>query len=539
VSLPMNLGSLCAAACAAVVYHVLNAGNMSAMISLHSGRSFIGILRDSIWFAPTSILLGLTGAFVGTVYGSLGFVGAIMFGVPVLVMRFTLAFYARRSAATIEHLDHVARHDALTGLPNRVELQDRLQERLRRSDGDPVVLLTMDLDRFKEINDTFGHHHGDMLLEQIGPRLRSALSDADLIVRLGGDEFAVLLASNDSARASHVAEALLGALCAPFVVAGYRLDVGASIGVAISPDDGKDPATLLRSADVAMYVAKRDHSGFALHGPEQDQYTPERLSLIGELRLAIERDELVLHFQPQVELRSGRVLGAEALVRWRHAERGLVPPDAFIPLAEHAGLIKPLTRWVLDAALRQCRIWLDSGWHLTVSVNASVQDLRDTSFPDQVERLLTAHAVPACHLRVEITESAMMVDPAQTRGVLERVRALGVGVAVDDFGTGYSSLGYLKRLPTDELKLDRSYVQHIATDPHDLAIVRSTILLAHDLGLTVVAEGAEDEAALEQLNAVNCDVVQGYVMSRPLPADQFAAWLEARASTPPALPAAA
>jgi len=530
MALPLDLGPLLAAACAAVGYYLLNVGNMSAMISLHAGRSFISLLRDSAWFAPTSILLGLTGAFVGSIHDSLGLAGAVMFAVPVLVMRFTLAFYARRSAATIAHLDHVARHDALTGLPNRVELQDRLQERLSHSDGEPVVLLTMDLDRFKEINDTFGHHYGDQLLQQIGPRLRSVLSDADLVVRLGGDEFAVLLASGGAAQAARVADHLLSVLQAAFVVAGNRLDVGASIGVAVSPNDGDDPATLLRCADVAMYVAKRDHSGYALHAPEQDQSSPERLSLIGDLRLAIERDELVLHFQPQIELRSGRVMGAEALVRWRHPEHGLIPPDAFIPLAEHAGLIKPLTRWVLEAGLRQCRRWLEMGWDLSVSINASVQDLRDPTFPDQVANLLAQYGVPARQLRVEITEGAMMVDPGQTRIILERVREHGVTVAVDDFGTGYSSLAYLKRLPTDELKLDRSFVRHIATDADDLAIVRSTILLAHDLRLSVVAEGAEDDAALAQLAAVGCDLVQGYAVSRPLPADQFAAWMRARSA---------
>jgi diguanylate cyclase (GGDEF)-like protein len=525
INLPFGLGPLGAAGCAALVYYFLNVGLTSIMIALHAARPFLTLVRESIWFAPTSILLGLTGAFIGIAQSSLGAVGAVMFTVPVLVMRFTLAFYARRSAATIQHLDDIARHDSLTGLANRVELQEKLQERLEAATGGPFALLTMDLDRFKEINDTFGHQIGDLLLKQIGPRIASVLGAADLVVRLGGDEYAVLLKDADSEAASNVARRLIADFERTFVVDGHRLDVAASIGVAMWPDDGDDGSTLLRSADVAMYVAKRDRSGFALHASDQDQHSPERLTLIGELRHAIEADDLILHFQPKIDLRTRRVCGAEALVRWRHPERGLIPPDVFIPLAEHAGLIKPLTRWVVDSALRQSREWRARGWDITIAVNASVQDLRDAAFPDFVFGLLEHHQVPASALRVEITESAMMNDFGRTREVLDRLRSFGIGVSVDDFGTGYSSLAYLKRLPVNELKLDRAFVRNVATDREDLAIVQSTIALAHALGLSVVAEGAEDEAALDHLAALNCDQVQGYVISRPLPAEAFGAWL--------------
>jgi diguanylate cyclase (GGDEF)-like protein len=525
LDLPFGLGAIAAAGCAAVVYYVLNVGNTSAMISLHAGRPFWKLMRESIWFAPTSILLGLTGAFIGMIQGSLGLVGALMFTVPVLVMRFTLAFYARRSAATIRHLDHVARHDPLTGLANRIELQEKLQEQLTRADEAECALLMLDLDRFKEINDTFGHHHGDMLLQQIGPRLQAALSTSDLVVRLGGDEFAVLLSVGDGDRAAAVAENLLIALQTPFVVDGHRLEVGASIGLAVAPDDGNDPITLLRCADVAMYVAKRDRSGFARHTPDQDQHSPERLSLMGDLRLAIEQNQLTLHYQPKVDLRQGTTTSAEALVRWHHPEQGLIPPDKFIYLAEHAGLIKSLTRWVLEAALHQSREWQASGWNLSVAVNASAQDLRDERFPELVSNLLRRYGVAASRLRIEITEGAMMSDLGRTRAILEQVRALGVGVSVDDFGTGYSSLSYLKRLPVNELKIDRAFVRNIASDAEDLAIVRSTVDLAHSLGLTVVAEGAEDEAAVTLLAELGCDYVQGYVFSRPLPSDAFAEWM--------------
>jgi diguanylate cyclase (GGDEF)-like protein len=533
-----GFGHLLAATASVITYFLLNHGGISAMISLHSGRSFGTALRESTyWFGPTSILMGLTGAYLGGINDLLGLVGTIMFVVPLLLMRFTLSFYAKRSQATIktlevhaERLDHQARHDALTGLPNRVELQDRMDNRLAVGSGQPLALLMMDLDRFQEINDTFGHHHGDLLLKEIGPRLRGALLETDLIARLGGDEFAVLLLTADAAFASATAEHLLNALQDAFVVDGHRLEIGASIGIAVAPPDGPDAATLLRRADVAMYAAKRDRSGFAHYAAAQDGYNPERLALVGDLRHAIDVGELILHFQPKVDLRSGLTTGAEALVRWRHPQRGLIAPDDFIPLAEHTGLIKPLTRWVLDASLRQCHAWLNAGWDLSVAVNASVHDLHDPTFPDMVGHLLAAHSVPARYLRVEVTEGAMMANITRTHEILARVRDLGAGVSIDDFGTGYSSLAYLKRLPVNELKIDRSFVRNLATDAGDVAIMRATVALGHDLGLTVVAEGAEDLATLDMLRALGCDAVQGYVMSKPLPVGEFMCWLASRAA---------
>ena len=364
-----GLGHLVAASASVVVYFLLNHGGVAAMISLHSGRSFIATMRESgNTLGPTSILLGLTGAFLGGIHDLLGLVGAIMFLVPLLLMRFTLAFYAHRSQATIktlevqaERLDHQARHDALTGLPNRVELQDRLDDRLAQGPDQPFALLMMDLDRFQEINDTFGHQHGDLLLKQIGPRLRSGLLETDLIARLGGDEFAVLLPTADAATASGMAAHLLSALREAFVVDGHRLEIGASIGIAVAPQDGPDTATLLRRADVAMYAAKRDRSGFARYAPEQDGYNPERLALVGDLRHAIDVGELILHFQPKIDLRSGLANGAEALVRWRHPQRGLIAPDEFIPLAEHTGLIKTCRRAARSTpAFVECRAWLNA-----------------------------------------------------------------------------------------------------------------------------------------------------------------------------------
>lgn len=524
-----GFGHIAAASVAVVAYYLLNVGAISAMVSLHSGRSFAIVMRDSAWFGPTSILLGLTGAFLGGIHDLLGPVGATMFLVPVLLMRFTLGFYAKRSQATIKALDHQARYDALTDLPNRVELQHLLGERLAHSNEEPFALLMMDLDRFKEINDTFGHHHGDLLLKKIGPRLRDSLREADLIARLGGDEFAVLLSPADAEDAARVAEHLLSALHDPFLVDGQRLDVGASIGIAVAPQDGPDPTTLLRRADVAMYTAKRERTGFARYSPQLDGYSPARLALVGDLRRALDVGELLLHFQPKVDLRSGRVDSAEALVRWRHPQRGLVPPGEFIPLAEHTGLIKPLTRWVLDAALRECRVWLDAGWEVSIAVNASAHDLHESSFPEMLAQLLATHAVPARYLRVEVTEGAMMADFGRAQEILTRVRALGIGVSIDDFGTGYSSLAYLKHLPVDELKIDRSFVRNLATDVGDAAIVQATIALGHALGLSVVAEGAEDVATMNLLASLGCDRVQGYVVSKPLSSAELTRWLATRA----------
>jgi diguanylate cyclase (GGDEF)-like protein/PAS domain S-box-containing protein len=425
-----------------------------------------------------------------------------------------------------EALRHQALHDALTDLPNRTLLQDRLSQAILAGtrEDTPVALLLIDLDRFKEVNDTFGHHHGDLLLQQVGPRLASVLRASDTIARLGGDEFGVLLPGTSADSAVSVAEMLLGVLAAPFVLEGQAVQIGGSIGVAGYPVHGNDAPTLLRQADVAMYVAKRAQTGIVVYAAEQDHHSAERLALGGELRLAIENNELVLQYQPKVDL-TGRLAGVEALVRWRHPQRGMIAPDEFIGLAEHIGLIKPLTRWVLDAALRQCRVWLNAGLAIQVAVNVSMHDLHDDTLPDTVARLLMACGVPAEYLRIEITEGAIMSDAGRALAVLTRLRALGVSISVDDFGTGYSSLAYLKRLPVDELKIDRSFICDIATDEEDAAIVRSTIGLGHELGLTVVAEGVEDQASWEQLRQFGCDLAQGFFMGRPLSASDLDRWI--------------
>jgi diguanylate cyclase (GGDEF)-like protein/PAS domain S-box-containing protein len=438
----------------------------------------------------------------------------------------TMRDVSERKALEVE-LRRQAFHDPLTGLPNRALLHDRLQQaiRLAHRDGSPLALLLMDLDRFKEVNDTLGHQQGDALLQQVCQRLQDALRASDTVARLGGDEFAVLLPGTDEAGATAVARQLLRVLEQPFELEGQPVDVGASLGFALHPAHGTDAATLLRRADVAMYVAKRAGGGYAVFSAEQDRHSPDRLALVGELRQAIEQNELTLHYQPKVSVGNGMVTGVEALVRWQHPERGLIPPDRFIPLAEQTGLIQPLTRWVLGAALRQCHMLRQAGLEIPVSVNLSMRNLHDPDLPAAIAELLARWGVPPAGLRVEVTESAVMADPGRALDVLGKLRALGLEIAIDDFGTGYSSLGYLKRLPVTQLKIDRSFVQHMATDGSDLAIVQATIAMGHNLGLTVVAEGVEDKFAWELLNRLGCDAAQGYYVSRPLPAQELLDWL--------------
>jgi diguanylate cyclase (GGDEF)-like protein/PAS domain S-box-containing protein len=424
-------------------------------------------------------------------------------------------------------LEHQAVHDALTGLPNRLLLHDRLSQAIvsARRDEAPLALLVMDLDRFKEVNDTLGHHYGDLLLRELGVRLQGVLREVDTAARLGGDEFAMLLPRANAAEAEVVARRVLEALEQPFVIDGHPVEVGGSIGVAVFPDHGSDPGTLLRRADVAMYVAKRNQTELCIYAPEHDQHTPDRLALAAELRVAIEQDQLELFYQPKADMTSGRITSVEALVRWRHPHRGLVPPDEFIPLAEQSGQVRALSRWVLNDALRQAQEWARRGRKLAIAVNLSMRDLQDPGLPETVAGLLTTWGVPPALLALEITESTLMADPAQAMDIVRRLSAMGVSISIDDFGTGYSSLAYLKRLAVHELKVDRSFVRHVVTDSHDVAIVRSTIGLAHELGLKVVAEGIEDQPTWDLLARLGCDTAQGYFISRPIPVSELDRWI--------------
>ncbi|HEX9991482.1 MAG TPA: EAL domain-containing protein [Acidimicrobiales bacterium] len=435
---------------------------------------------------------------------------------------------ATRSA---ELLRHQATHDDLTGLPNRVLLLDRLQQALvtANREGSAVALLVMDLDAFKEVNDALGHHHGDRLLVALSRRLEDVLRECDTIARLGGDEFAVLLTTDVSrAGAEVVARKITNALEQPFSIDGLRLQSSASIGIAHYPEHADHADELVQRADVAMYLAKRSGWDFATYAAEQDKSSVRRLTLLGELRRALTDEELTLHFQPLVDLRSGRVVRAEALVRWEHPRDGLVAPGDFIELAELSGLIQPLTRWVIERAVQECCRWAGEGFDLGVAVNLSVRNLYEPELAPWLARLLRRTGLPTGRLTLEITESHLMDDPLLALSVLREVSELGVASSVDDFGTGYSSLSYLKHLPLDEIKIDRSFVATMSSDESDATIVRSIIDLGHNLGLRVVAEGVEDEVALRRLTELGCDRAQGFLLGAPRPGAEFLADLRAR-----------
>jgi diguanylate cyclase (GGDEF)-like protein len=422
---------------------------------------------------------------------------------------------------------HQAMHDALTGLPNRVLLHDRIGQALRASDRGllPVALVLLDLDRFKEVNDTLGHHHGDALITQVGQRLRAAARDVDTVARLGGDEFAVLLPDVDGDTGAMVAaERLRDALRAPFDVADLQLAVEASIGVAVYPSDASDADMLLQHADVAMYVAKRGHAGIVLYDAADDHHSTDRLQLLAELRTAIETDQLVLHYQPKLHLESGTVCGVEALVRWEHPRRGLVGPMEFVPMAERTGLIHPLTDRVLRGALAQAKVWQDAGQPMAVAVNVSTRSLLNLDFPDRVQALLAEYGVPAELLGLEITETTIMEDPQRALTVLTRLHDAGVRLSIDDFGTGYSSLAYLKQLPVHELKVDRSFVANMTSNERDRVIVHSTVALGRSLGLDVVAEGVEDPETRAALQELGCNLAQGFLFSRPVAPPPSGRW---------------
>jgi diguanylate cyclase (GGDEF)-like protein/PAS domain S-box-containing protein len=427
--------------------------------------------------------------------------------------------------------EHQALHDPLTGLPNRVLFGERIAHAITHAErrDTRLAILMMDLNRFKEVNDSLGHQAGDELLKVVGDRLRGALRASDTVARLGGDEFGLLLpepSENDDVVA--VIERIRHALERPIYVQELPLAIEASIGIAVFPDNGRDAELLIQRADVAMYAAKQESAPFCFYDPTADEYDPTRLTLVAELRRAIDERELVLHYQPKAVLEDGEVRSVEALLRWQHPDQGLIFPDSFIPVAQETGLIRPLTLYVVDEALRQCRAWRDEGLELSISVNLSMRNLLDLEFPEQVAGLLRHWEVDASQLELEITESTMLANPSRTKAVLGELHALGIKLSIDDFGTGYSSLAYLRRLPIDEIKIDRSFVMRMDEEADDVTIVRSTIDLGRNLGLEVVAEGVETQAIWDKLRDLGCNVAQGYFLSRPVPPEKLQAWLEER-----------
>ncbi|MEM9711404.1 MAG: EAL domain-containing protein [Actinomycetota bacterium] len=434
---------------------------------------------------------------------------------------------ALRKGRLYVRVQHQATHDRLTGLPNRTLFEAHADAELAQRPDIAVFLL--DLDRFKEVNDTMGHHAGDELLVKVSHRLSAVLGGEGLFSRLGGDEFGVVVAGRDRDSATELAHRMSASLEASFPIHGAEVSVGVSIGIALGPDHGGDPTTLLRRADVAMYAAKRNHEAVRVFEDElEDPQDADRLSLLGDLRAAIRLGALDVHFQPKLDVVSGQVVGAEALARWNHPDLGFVGPDQFIPLAERSGLILPLTDRVLSRALRSATRWRDDGHAVGVAVNISAQSLVDDRFPELIEERLAEHGLPGALLTLEITETAMMSDTDRAFLTLARLGDLGVQMSIDDFGTGYSSLVNLRRLPISELKIDRAFVMAMLEDESDEAIVRSTIELGHSLGMSVVAEGVESVEHLGELGMLGCDVAQGYAISRPLPAIDFEKYLGMR-----------
>jgi diguanylate cyclase (GGDEF)-like protein len=427
-------------------------------------------------------------------------------------------------------LRHQALHDGLTDLPNRTLFNDRLGQALAvaRRSGTPLAVLLMDLDSFKEVNDTLGHHSGDALLEDLGRRLETCVRGGDTVARLGGDEFGFLLLDVAAPGAVEVVDRIRLALAEPFRLHGLTLQVEASIGIALFPDHGESVDELLRRADVAMYVAKRSGSAFSFYDSAEDEHTPVRLAMLGELRRALDERELVLHYQPEITVGSGDVRRVEALLRWDHPTRGLLLPGDFLAAAERTGLMDALTRYVVDEALRQRREWSLAGHDLDVAVNVSMRNLLDNGLPDDIADLLERKGAPAACLEFEITEHTVVAERFRARAVLERLSELGLRVAIDDFGTSYSSLAYLRRLPLHTIKIDRSFVASMTQDPHDVLIVRSTVDLARSLGLAVVAQGVESEEIYDALTTLGCDAVQGNYVCGPLTGEALSRWLEHR-----------
>ncbi len=425
-------------------------------------------------------------------------------------------------------LQFQALHDGLTELPNRILLSDRIRQGilLTQRNKQQMSLLVMDLDRFKDINDTLGHQYGDWVLQEVARRMRHLLRESDTIARLGGDEFAVLLPNTDIGQAVAISEKLLHGIDAPFYVQKQLLHVGASIGITMFPEHGKDEVALLQRADVAMYVAKQNHLGYSIYDPDTDQHSLHNLALLGELRLAIDQDQLYLEYQPKINLATGKIYGVEALVRWQHPVHGYMPPDSFIPLAEQTGIIGELSEWVFGEAIKQCLDHRPVGVDMHVAVNVSLRNMQDPDFAVKIGKLINEMCHDPSNLRVEITETAIMENPKRALEALKILNDIGVHLSIDDFGTGYSSLAHLKQMPVDELKIDKSFVQDMSEDESDAVIVHSIIDLAHNIGIKVVAEGVEDKKTYDMLKALGCDSIQGFYVSKPMSAPDLVEWIK-------------
>jgi len=512
-------GDLPAIIAAGVVFFLANNAFVSQALVLHDHTPF-----RTLFFSDWNYQVGSTGALLGLA----PIVVVVMERGPWLVPLLLLPLFAVYATAAMSlEKERQAFHDALTGLANRKLLVREARTRIEAADDANlgVALFLLDLDRFKEINDTLGHQVGDALLQLVAGRLSSVVRPEDTVARLGGDEFAIVVTDVVHARESvHLAERVRAALAEPFRHDGMSFEIEASIGVALHPDHGRDFESLLQRADVAMYVAKERNTGVEIYSSEIDRHSTIRLGMLAELRTALEHGDLELHYQPKADLRTGDVVGVEALLRWRHPERGMVPPDEFLPLAEQTGLMRAITQFVVDEALRQLAEWWSQGLRVQAAVNVCARDLYDRDFAGFLRQRLTEHGVPPRALMVEVTEGVLMADPGRAATTLLSLADVGVGVSLDDFGTGYSSLVHLKRLPVSEVKIDRSFVMRMDVNDDDAAIVRSIIDLASALGLRVVAEGVETQEAWDRLAVYGCDAAQGWYLAKAMPADAVTEW---------------
>ncbi|MGD2118295.1 MAG: EAL domain-containing protein, partial [Chromatiales bacterium] len=427
----------------------------------------------------------------------------------------------------IEKLEHKTLYDDLTDLPNHFLLRDRLEHAMKvaRRQATMLAVLVIDVKRLREINNLMGHFNGDLVLKEVAQRLALRLRESDTVARLSGDEFAVVLSNLNIEHVYLVAAKIQRIFEQPILVDDTPLEIEAAIGVALYPDHGDDPDILIQHADIAMHIAKNGAGGLNVYNPDDDPYSLQRLKLHGELREAISKKMLVLHYQPKIDLKTCNIISVEALSRWSHPQDGMISPVDFIPMIEQSGMIRPFTLWILEQAIMQCRRWTDAGIDLSIAVNLSTRNLLDPTLPDFIASMLAMYQVSADRLSLEITESAVMSRPESAVTLLNRLHDMGIKLSIDDFGTGYSSLTYLKKLPVQELKIDQSFIFNLNQSEDDAVIVRSTIDLAHNLGLSVVAEGVESRTILETLTTLRCDIGQGYFFSRPLPANELEDWL--------------
>ncbi len=496
---------------------------LSAYFSNHYELTLASIIHAQatnpvLWLLDaTPFLFGLWGQHTSTV---------IAYEAGAMVMDQT-SDLRTRTVALENRISHDSTHDQLTDLPNRVLFVDRLEQALHLANTEKIELaiLFLDLDHFKEINDSLGHHSGDRVLKSVATRIRNAVSDSVTVARLGGDEFGLILPRlRKEADILSTVKSIRKALEAPYVLEGLSLSLAASIGATCFPAHGRDADTLMQRAEVAMYWAKKDRSGYALYSPDQDKSSPHRLILLGELRQALQRQELTLQYQPIVNARSGTLISVEALVRWQHERYGVLLPDEFIPLAERSGFIRELTDWVLREALRDVAAWHDAGKELNVSVNVAAASLLDPEFANTVSGMLASFKLPENALTLEMTETTLLTDQERAYDTITRLSELGVQTSIDDFGTGYSSLAYLRKLPVSSIKIDRMFIADMANGANGEVLLNAIIQLAHALELHVTAEGVETADVAARLPRLGCDALQGFAISEPLPADKVANW---------------